>query len=405
MFVDSGSVLFQRKKIPPKKEAEEKTKADGIAAALQAMNCRAVGIGVHDLAGGIGVLKELEERYKTVWLSMNLVDPDRKKPIFTPYLITQVGGLKVALLGLTDDQGEHHNKEKEAGYTILPWQNTLPRTLAKIKKQADITILLSSYSYQMNKKIAETVSDLHIILESGHAASTTEPYTVKKTLIAQTGTRGKFLGMMRITWNKARQWNSTSSSSKSAKSGCTYTNQFIALKTSLPEDSKVKKIIDRTIQKANDINKKRVHLAGQDKPTTTLQDVAGSGKCQQCHATQMAAWQNSKHAKAWDTLEKKNQHFNGDCLICHVTLPYYDTDKVKAANLLLLLPQSLKEVGCEACHGPAAAHSTGRGKAPVARPDEKVCLVCHTPEHDDHFVFSEKVKRLGCSAKQKAGTE
>lgn len=404
MFVDSGSLLFQRKKIPPKKEAEEKAKADGIAAALQAMNCRAVGIGVHDLAGGIGVLKELEERYKTVWLSMNLVDPDKKKPIFTPYLITQVGGLKVALLGLTDDQGEHYNKEKEAGYTILPWQNTLPRTLAKIKNKADITILLSSYSYQMNKKIAETVSDLHIILESGHAASTTKPYTVKKTLIAQTGTRGKYLGMMRIAWNKAGQWSSTASSSK-GDGMCTYTNQFIPLDTSLPEDSKVKKIIDRTIQKANDINKKRVQQAGQDKPTTTLQDVAGSEKCQQCHAAQMAAWQNSKHAKAWDTLEKKNQHFNGDCLICHVTLPYYDTDKVKAANLLLLLPQSLKEVGCEACHGPAAAHSTGRGKAPVARPDEKVCLVCHTPEHDDHFVFSEKVKRLGCSAKQTTGTE
>ncbi|MCI5121090.1 MAG: hypothetical protein D3908_07875, partial [Candidatus Electrothrix sp. AUS4] len=56
-----------------------------------------------------------------------------------------------------------------------------------------------------------------------------------------------------------------------------------------------------------------------------------------------------------------------------------------------------KNVGCEACHGPAAAHSAGQGKVPITIPDEKVCLQCHTSEHDDHFVFSEKVKRLGCS--------
>lgn len=393
---------------------------------------------------------------------MNLVDPEKKQPIFTPYLITKVGGLKIALFGLTDDQGEHDGEGKGKGYTILPWQDILPKTLAEVSKKVDMTILLSSYSYQVNKEIAENMSDLHMILESGHAAPTTEPYKVENTLISQTGTRGKYLGMMRIEWNKAGQWtdksfnrirteedrlervnqqlarlkkqkkkaalakdkgykklsaekkqlvNSIKALKKSRDSApddqglCKYTNSFIPLSTSLPEDPKVKKIIERAIQKANEINQRRLAQMSQNEPTITLQDVAGSQKCQECHAAQMTVWQDSKHAQAWSTLEKKNQQFNEDCVLCHVTLPLYDADKVKANNLLLMLPKSLKNVGCEACHGPAAAHSAGRGKVPVARPDEKVCLGCHTPEHDDNFIFAEKVKRLGCSLPKQEVTQ
>ncbi|MCI5130433.1 MAG: hypothetical protein D3904_02665 [Candidatus Electrothrix sp. EH2] len=462
LFVDSGSLLFQHKRIQAKKEQAEKAKAEGLAAAMQAMNCRALGIGAHDLADGVDFLKKLQERHKDIWVSMNLVDPEKKTPLFTPYLITQVGGLKIAVLGLTDDQGEHDSEGKKKGYTLLPWQTVLPKTLRQIAKKVDMTILLSSYSYQVNKEIAEAVDDLDMILESGHAGPTAEPYRIKDTLIAQTGTRGKYLGMMQIEWNETGQWTEKSFArirteenslkqvkrqlarmekqktkavlakdrvykklsaekrqltrniktlkkrrdSVTEKEGmCTYTNRFIPLHTSLPEDPEIKKIIHQAIDTANEINKKRIAKVGENDPTISLQDLAGSEKCRDCHAAQMTVWQDSQHAHAWETLEKKNQQFNDDCLICHVTLPFYDADKVKAGNLLLMLSKSLKKVGCEACHGPAAAHSAGQGKIPTARPDEKICLQCHTPEHDDHFVFSEKVKRLACSSKQKQKQE
>lgn len=453
--MDSGSLLFPHTLVQAKREEAEKAKANGITAAMQAMNCQAFGIGAHDLAGGLSFLKELQERHKNVWLSMNLVDPEKKKPIFTPYLMTKVGGLKIALLGLTDDQGERSKEGKEKGYAILRWQDVLPKALAEVEKKADMTILLSSYSYQVNKEIAEAVDGIDIILESGHAAPTGEPYKVEGTLIAQTGTRGKYLGMMRIEWNEAGQWTDKSftrirtdenrlkrvdqqlariekSKEKAElandkeykelskekkqlvkriktlkeqrdatpeKEGlCTYSNRFVPLNTSLPEDPAIKKIIDQAIQQANEINQKRVAQVGVIDPTVALQSVAGSQKCQECHAAQMATWQGSKHAFAWTTLEKKNQQFNEDCLLCHVTLPFYDADKVKAANLLFMLPKTLKNVGCEACHGPAATHSAGKGKVAVPRPGEKICLRCHTPEHDDNFIFAEKVKRLGCSS-------
>jgi hypothetical protein len=35
---------------------------------------------------------------------------------------------------------------------------------------------------------------------------------------------------------------------------------------------------------------------------------------------------------------------------------------------------------------------------PVPHPDEKVCAGCHNPEHDDNFVFADKMKKTGCPA-------
>lgn len=176
---------------------------------------------------------------------------------------------------------------------------------------------------------------------------------------------------------------------------CDFTNRFIALESSLPEDPKVQKIINRTIQEVNQLNKNQTATL-DDRQTASLQDLAGWEKCQECHQPQVAFWQKTGHAQAWSTLEKKNQQFNEECLLCHVTLPYYDVAKVKAANLLLMLPKKLKTVGCETCHGSALAHSEKQEAVPVARPDEKICETCHTPDHDDNFVFSDKMKLIRC---------
>jgi hypothetical protein len=391
-----------------------------------------------------------------VWLSINLVDSDKKQPIFAPYITTEIGGLKVAILGITDEQAEYDTATdtatEEGEYSILPWQDTLPQVVAEADKKADMIILLSNYPYQVNKEIAESVEGVHLILASGHAASSADPYKVKNTLIAQTKTRGKYLGMMQIDWTEAKQWREESFSrirteqdrldrinwqlgrmekredkdklsknkrylkmqkdskalikkiaklkesrekAPETKKMCGFTNRFIALDSSLPEASEVKKIIDQTVKEVNLLNKKRIGTM-DNQQTATLQDLAGWLECQKCHQKQVTFWQKTGHARAWPTLEKKNQQFNEECLLCHVTLPYYDADKLKAGSLLLMLPKKLKNVGCEACHGPAKKHSGNQEAIPVPKPDEKTCKVCHTPDHDDNFVFADKVERIRC---------
>ncbi len=445
--MDSGALLFKADTIRPGMEEQEKTTATGIAAAMQAMDCRAVGIAARDLAGGIELLKKTRDKQHLNWLSMNLVDSAARKPIFTPFITTRVGSTDIAILGLTDEQAV---RPGETAYTILPWQEILPKVVAEIGDRADMVILLSSYPEEVNKKIAETVSEIDLILESGHSPANRIPQQTGNALLAKVANQGKYVGMLRINWTEAGKWEDNSKdliraeqnqldrinwllgrmekraqgkdlssderysqllkkqeqsvqkiaalkkAAEQNEAPCSFSNRFIALKSSMPEDREVQKIIDQTTLEVNKLNQKRRTSSRQRHADLAL--LAGWQQCRQCHPEQTAFWQTTNHARAFQTLAEANQQFNEDCLLCHVTLPYYDAARVQSKRLLLQLPEKLNDVGCESCHGPAAAHSRQpeNEKSRPAVPDEEVCKRCHTPERDDNFVFADKVVKVRC---------
>ena len=169
---------------------------------MQTMNCRAVGIAGRDLAGGIELLKEIQERQELNWLSMNLVDDNSRQPLFSPSVNIQVGSLTIAVLGLTDERVG----KKDEGYSILPWSEVLPEAVATAEAGADMVILLSSYPDRENKEIARTIQGIDLILQSGHASSNLPPQREGETLLTRVGSRGKYLGLMRINWTGAKKW-------------------------------------------------------------------------------------------------------------------------------------------------------------------------------------------------------
>ncbi len=279
---------------------------------MQAMNSRAVGIADKDLAGGIELLKEIQQQQQLNWLSMNLVDSETKKPIFATSVNSKVGETEIGILGITDEQAGQ--KSNPTGYTILPWQETLPSAVAAISSTTDMVILLSSYSAKINKEIAQAVEGIDLILASGHSPSNKIPYLVGNTLVAQTASQGKYVGVMNIIWKESGQWGHNFSDLKRAEQNrldrlnwqigrmekrakgttltndaryqklhadiektelkikelqdkqqnaptgeelCSFSNQFIGLKSSMPEDKKIQTIIDQTTLEVNKLNKKK----------------------------------------------------------------------------------------------------------------------------------------------------
>ncbi|MCI5145616.1 MAG: hypothetical protein D3923_08805 [Candidatus Electrothrix sp. AR3] len=436
-------------------EEVEAITAHGIAEAMQAMNCQAVGLAAHDLAGGVDLLKKIQKEQQLNWLSMNLVDSEKKKVVFTPSLVTKIGEVSVAVLGITDDQINLDEKKEESRHTLLPWQDVLPKAVDQAGDKADMLILLSSYPYEINKKIAESLPGIDLILASGHAAATSYPVIVNNTLFAQTGSRGKYLGMMRINWTETGKWEHNNLNEIQAKQNrlgqinkqlsqlqkkikelskhktyqklsktkkqlqaeikklesekpskdknlCRFTNKFIALRSSLPEEPKVGAIVSRTTEEVNTRNRERA-LKKKEKISGPLKTLAGWQQCAKCHPDQTNFWQETGHAQSMQTLKKVNQQFNEDCLLCHVTLPYYDAARVKREKLLLQqLPIALQSVGCESCHGPLLKHTKKPTQVQVPSPTEQTCKTCHTPEHDDNFIFAEKIEKITPCANKKA---
>jgi hypothetical protein len=79
------------------------------------------------------------------------------------------------------------------------------------------------------------------------------------------------------------------------------------------------------------------------------QDYTGSKRCASCHFEQYTKWKASSHAKAFSLLTKKYEA-DEKCLKCHTT-GYGEKTGYGAVK-----DDSLKDVGCEVCHGPGSKH-------------------------------------------------
>jgi len=109
---------------------------------------------------------------------------------------------------------------------------------------------------------------------------------------------------------------------------------------------------------------------------------AGFTACSTCHSLQHAAWLDSPHPGAFQSLQAIAWHTEPGCFGCHTTGFGYSTGFERRD-----LGRELATVGCEACHGPGAgeAHDApGYGAT-----DEATCLACHTEEVDPGFAYEE----------------
>jgi len=96
--------------------------------------------------------------------------------------------------------------------------------------------------------------------------------------------------------------------------------------------------------------------------------------CKDCHAPQYSAWEKTKHAHALTRLSETDRD-PGGCIGCHVT------------GATALAPNDVNaNVQCEACHGPGRPHMQGDPEAITRKPDEKVCVACHS-QKSPHFKY------------------
>ncbi|MEZ5965029.1 MAG: multiheme c-type cytochrome [Planctomycetota bacterium] len=144
----------------------------------------------------------------------------------------------------------------------------------------------------------------------------------------------------------------------------------------------------------------------EQKPAPGGRRYVGSDACADCHEAATKAWKASKHAQAWATLEKAESGTRygwpvtayPDCVGCHVVgygerSGFVNADKTPG----------LRDVGCEACHGPGDQHieAYAEGLEPkegdkgfMGRVGPHPCLRCHDFEQSPTFVFNDRWKEI-----------
>ena len=255
LIVNGGNLLFKTDTLEPNNREAATITADGIMQATRVMGGTMAGVGTRDLAAGIEFLRQYQTPPAFTWLSLNIVDPATRKPLFAPVLRREVGGLKIAVLALTD----HRALQNKGGdFQATPWREILPNALASLRHDTDFIILLSNYDLAENQDIARTCSAVDLILQSGHAIGNMSPLQINQTLISQAETRGKYLGVLDIDWNGHGRWsegNTPVSQPKSEQQATTYANRFIPLKVSMPNDPEIEALVQKTQQRIDKLQK------------------------------------------------------------------------------------------------------------------------------------------------------
>ena len=106
---------------------------------------------------------------------------------------------------------------------------------------------------------------------------------------------------------------------------------------------------------------------------------ASEQMCLTCHPSKHEIWSKSHHSRAYETLKRVNKAFDPECLKCHVT----GLDRIGGFISEVDTPE-LKNVQCEACHGPNLDHAENL-QAKFRTNARQACSLCHVKCHSPNF--------------------
>ena len=246
LVAESGNLLFKNDSLPPESLTSAKIAADGIIQAITSMGSTFAGIGSRDLAAGESFLRRLHKPPAFSWLSLNILDPAQNKPLFSPVLLQQAGQIRVAILAVTD-----HAPFANTGrsFRVAPWKEVLPQALAGLKDKADFVIVLSNYDLTTNKEIANSCTAIDLLLQSGHVIGNMQPLLIEHTLIAQTETKGRYLGVLDIQWNGHGRWSEDGrppAGLAKDEAPSTFAHRFIPITPSTASDPGIEALVQQT---------------------------------------------------------------------------------------------------------------------------------------------------------------
>lgn len=337
--------------------------------------------GETDLSLGVAELLRLSREADFPFLLANLVDRRSQKPVFTPYIIKETGGMKIGIFGLISDtfhlRQSTGDREK---YMLTNPVAAAGKAAAELKgKGCEIVICLAHMEESEQKKLAQGAKGIHFIL-SGHVRNLRpETQEVNNVEILKAGTRGEYLGHLEFFTAEKRLYSQY---------------RIIQLDKKYADDHPVAVMLEAYKNRLRallpEADRAQLEPSHDSRPAQAfsfaLPSFAGDQGCLSCHPKQSEAWTKTAHARAWETLEKTRRTSDPTCLPCHTT----------AFGVAHNPGGILKNVQCEACHGPRKGHPEMQEEL-FAVTDE-MCRKCHTPAKSPTYHYEEFLAKVRCPA-------
>ena len=169
---------------------------------------------------------------------------------------------------------------------------------------------------------------------------------------------------------------------------------FLPLTQQVGADGDAQKLVDAYDQRVAELNLAEAKRQPEACPAASRGELAyvGAAECARCHESESAFWTQTKHARAYHTLEVVQKQFSLDCVRCHVTGWQQPGGVCRIDRTQLGGPGveghgvGRRDVQCEDCHGPGSDHVRDETGAFIQKQvPETVCMRCHEAANSPHF--------------------
>jgi hypothetical protein len=408
-----------------------------------------VNVSDKDLMMGLKFLSDMAQKVRFSFISANLVDKKTQKEIFKPYMMKEIAGLKIGIVGLLDDTFNASLQEKEPGLIILDPISTSKTVTKSLREYCDLIVVLSQLGESRDKKLAKENSQVDLILGGGGESKKAVSERVNEVPIYRLEPRGGYLGRIDYSFVDTKKpikflisserdemgkrlerliTRSTQIKSEMAKSGKqeemklkelkfleskqkelektlfaledknSYRHTAVPVQLTVKDDPKIMKgVEDYRAESAKLYKPKMAPLPEKELPEKEMiaripkeSPLVGAISCKRCHEVNYRNWLKTKHAKATQTIAASPKYSQEECLICHST----GYGKIEEFTTVDEVPFYLRGVQCEACHGAGKEHP---GKGGIERKVTLgVCRNCHTKDQSPTFNYLAYLEKIGC---------
>ncbi len=213
-----------------------KTKGQALVPVLNSLGLSAM-TAHWEFAYGPRVFKERAAELNYPMLACNVRDKETGDYFFQPYIIVEVGGLRLGIIGSASNIVDKTMPPSfSEGLSFGIGKEELTELVAKLRdhERVDLVIQLSHLGFPQDLKLLSEVSGIDVCL-SGHTHNRLyRPAMVGQTIVIQSGSQGSFLGRLDLTVEDGRISD--------------FRHQLIEVTPSVTPDKEIETMVAETMQ-------------------------------------------------------------------------------------------------------------------------------------------------------------
>lgn len=351
---------------------QDELKAETLIEMLNTMGYQALNLGLYDFKLGMDYLRTLQSRFKGTILCGNVMEGEN--PAFDAFVLiksTHLGRpIQVLVVGMFSEVHANALRSINPALQVIPVSQKLDALRPQLETTGNLRVLLLYGNQSQAEQIAQAHPYFHLIVYANSGDGPATPKRIGHTMLVFAGSDAKYVGVAEV--------NNTASAIERAFA--------TRLGEEFADDSAILQIKMGYLAQ---VEAENLLAMVPKRPTPNGSAFVGSRACMPCHLEDYKIWQKTAHAKAMQPLVDVHHHSDPECVGCHVVGLEY-----QGGFQSLEKTPTLKDVGCESCHGAGRKHVEDPKNNRMGKLGESICLNCHVPAHSPNFDFATYWKKI-----------